>query len=74
MVKSLRLDDVIIEGGLGLRDLESWKKVSILQHIWLILAQAGSLWIAWVEAYVLKEESLMQIPMKSNRSWHLEEF
>ncbi|MBA0831274.1 hypothetical protein Goarm_015751 [Gossypium armourianum] len=61
-LKSLRLDDVIIEsdsqvhviieGGLGLRDLESWKKASILQHIWLILTQAGSLWIAWVEAYV----------------------
>ncbi|KAA3475734.1 reverse transcriptase [Gossypium australe] len=79
-LKSLRLDDVIIEsdcqvlviieGGLGLRDLESWKKASILQHIWLILTQAGSLWIAWVEAYVLEGESLMQIPMKSNRSCH----
>ncbi|KAK5782912.1 hypothetical protein PVK06_037417 [Gossypium arboreum] len=79
-LKSLRLDGVIIEsdcqvlvinqGGLGLRDLESWKKANILQHIWLILTQAGSLWIAWVQTYVLKGESLMQIPMKSNRSWH----
>ncbi|KAH1032612.1 hypothetical protein J1N35_044786 [Gossypium stocksii] len=41
------------EGGLGLRDLEVWNNVCILQHIRSILAEEGSLSIAWNKEYML---------------------
>ena len=57
------------EGGLGLKDITSWNKACIIQNIWAILTQAGSLWIAWVEAYVLKGRSIWQLPISSTCSW-----
>ena len=38
------------EGGLGIKDTLSWNKACIIQNIWSIMAKAGSLWIAWIEA------------------------
>ena len=49
------------EGGLGLKDLKSWNHACVLQNIWAIMAKAGSLWIAWIHAYVLKGRSIWQI-------------
>ena len=34
------------EGGLGIKDLDSWNKACIIQNIWAIITQSGSLWIA----------------------------
>ena len=42
------------EGGLGLKDMASWNATCVIQNIWSILTKAGSLWIAWIEAYVIK--------------------
>ena len=45
------------EGGLGLKDSMSWNIACVLQNIWAIMAKTGSLWIAWLEAYMLKGRS-----------------
>ena len=36
------------EGGLGIKDIESWNNACILQNIWAIISKAGSIWIAWL--------------------------
>jgi hypothetical protein len=46
------------EGGLGLKMIEDNNKASILKHIWNLFAQGGSLWVAWVKIYLLRERSL----------------
>jgi hypothetical protein len=38
-----------VEGGLELKRLEVWNCAAMLNHIWSLFAQAGSLWVAWVE-------------------------
>ena len=45
------------EGGLGVKDMFSWNKACIMQNIWSIIVKAGSLWIAWLDAYVMKGKS-----------------
>jgi hypothetical protein len=37
------------EGGLGLKQVETWNKAAMLNHIWNLFVQAGFLWVAWVE-------------------------
>ncbi|CAA7058378.1 unnamed protein product [Microthlaspi erraticum] len=41
-------------GGLGLRRLEDMNQVFGLKLIWMIFASNGSLWVAWVQKYVLR--------------------
>ena len=41
-----------------------------MQHIWNLLTQAGSLWIAWIQEYVLKGRSFWQVPILQSTSWH----
>ena len=57
------------EGGLGLKDTISWNKACILQNIWAIITKAGSLWIAWLQAYVLKGRSLWKISLSLSYGW-----
>ncbi|XP_031745732.1 uncharacterized protein LOC116406188 [Cucumis sativus] len=42
------------EGGLDIRDGSSWNIASTLKILWLLLVKSGSLWVAWVESYILK--------------------
>ena len=58
------------EGGLGLKDLSSWNKACILQNIWSIIMKAGSLWIAWINEYILKGRSIWQISYSQTHSWN----
>ena len=59
------------EGGLGLKDSISWNKACIMQNLWSIIIKAGSLWIAWINAYVLKGRSIWQVPISQSYSWNL---
>ncbi|TYK19523.1 reverse transcriptase [Cucumis melo var. makuwa] len=59
------------EGGLGIRDGTAWKFASTLKILWLMLTNSGSLWVAWVEAYVLKGRSLWDVDSRVGRSWCL---
>ena len=46
------------DGGLRLKDLKSWNHACVLQNIWAIIVNSGSLWIAGIYEYVLKERSI----------------
>ena len=59
-----------VEGGLGLKDTLSWNKACVMQNIWSIMVKAGSLWIAWIEAYVLKGRSFWEISASTSNSWN----
>lgn len=43
------------EEGLDLKDLYIWNIANIARQVWLIFSEAGSLWIAWVHAILLKK-------------------
>jgi hypothetical protein len=47
------------EGGMGIKKLEEYNRVAIMRHIWSFLVKAVSLWIAGVEAILLKGEKLL---------------
>jgi hypothetical protein len=51
------------EGGLGLRKLYVWNCAAMLNHIWNLFSQAGSLWVAWVKQNWLKGRSFWHIPL-----------
>jgi hypothetical protein len=57
------------EGGLGIRRIDLWNQVSMLNHIWNLFAKAGSLWVAWIEANWLKGRSLWQLSIPKSCSW-----
>ncbi|KAA0062333.1 putative reverse transcriptase [Cucumis melo var. makuwa] len=59
------------EGGLAIRDGPSWNLASTLKILWLMLTNSGSLWVAWVEAYILKGRSLWEVDSRVGRSWCL---
>ena len=57
------------EGGLGLKELVSWNKACRLQSIWAIITKSSSLWIAWIQEYVLKGKSFWDLAESSTSSW-----
>ncbi|KAA0036886.1 zf-RVT domain-containing protein [Cucumis melo var. makuwa] len=57
------------EGGLGIRDGPSWNIANTLKILWLMLTNSGSLWVAWMEAYILKGKSLWDVDSRVGRSW-----
>lgn len=57
------------EGGLGLKDLLAWNQACILRNLWCLFTKAGSLWVAWVNTYVLKGGSCLQVDVSPNWSW-----
>ncbi|KAE8668369.1 hypothetical protein F3Y22_tig00112343pilonHSYRG00209 [Hibiscus syriacus] len=59
------------EGGLGLKDLALWSKSCCLLLIRNILANEGSLWIAWLQVYCFKVESYWEVGCKPQYSWIL---
>ena len=42
-----------------------------MQNLWSIIIKDGSLWITWINAYVLKGGSIWQIPISQSYSWNL---
>jgi len=57
------------EGGLGLKNLEVWNRISILRHIWNLFACASSIWIAWIKMYLLKGRSFWSVNIPQDCSW-----
>ncbi|CAN1153013.1 LINE-1 retrotransposable element ORF2 protein [Linum perenne] len=58
-----------LEGGLGLKDMRTWNKANVVRHIWNVLLQEGSLWVAWINKYRLKGRCFSQVRDTSG-SWH----
>jgi hypothetical protein len=40
-----------------------------MRHIWSIFAQSGSIWVAWVQKYLLKGKSFWCVSVPNNSSW-----
>ncbi|XP_010523549.1 PREDICTED: uncharacterized protein LOC104801863 [Tarenaya hassleriana] len=59
------------EGGLGVRRLDEQNNVFRLKLVWLLLSKAGSLWVAWVKAYVFKGGTYWECGMKANATWNM---
>ncbi|OMO78705.1 reverse transcriptase [Corchorus capsularis] len=59
------------EGGLSLKNMTIWNQACILKHLWSIFVQSGSLWIAWIHAYILKGSNIMEIPSLQRYSWNM---
>ncbi|XP_039026250.1 uncharacterized protein LOC120159757 [Hibiscus syriacus] len=59
------------DGGLGLRDLALWSKTCCLLLIRNILANEGSLWIAWIQEYCFKTVSFWEVEIRAHFSWIL---
>ena len=58
------------EGGLGLKNLKSWNQACVLQSIWAVIAKSGSIWIVWIQEYILKGRSLWdQEEIQNGGSW-----
>jgi hypothetical protein len=57
------------EGGLGLKNLDVWNVSSMMRHIWSLFARSGSIWVAWVHAYLLKGKSFWSVSIPQNCSW-----
>ncbi|XVF88014.1 hypothetical protein PTKIN_Ptkin19aG0015400 [Pterospermum kingtungense] len=58
------------EEGFGLKDIYTWNQASIMKNLWDIFMQAGTLWVAWVNHYILKGQSLWHAAAHSNCSWN----
>jgi len=57
------------EGGLGLRSLKEANDVSCLKLIWRWVSRGDSLWVKWIETYLLKTKSFWSLNMQYNGSW-----
>ncbi|XP_039001981.1 uncharacterized protein LOC120128362 [Hibiscus syriacus] len=57
------------EGGLGLKNIKTWNKACLITLIRKILAGNGSLWVAWLKAYVFKEQDFWHYKAVANLSW-----
>ncbi|XP_039015761.1 uncharacterized protein LOC120146195 [Hibiscus syriacus] len=57
------------EGGLGLKDIKTWNKACMIQLIRNILAGEGSLWVAWIKSYVVKDANFLLVDDIANFSW-----
>lgn len=44
-------------GGLGFKDLHIWNQSAIVFQIWRIISKDDSLWVTWVNTYVLKRKA-----------------
>ena len=57
------------EHGLDVVNLANWNKAAVLRHFWYLLAKAGSLWLAWVNMFLLKERSIWIVRIPQSCTW-----
>jgi hypothetical protein len=57
------------EGGLGLKCVETWNNSSMMRHIWSLFAKPKSIWVAWIQMYLLKWRSFWNVKLPQDCSW-----
>ncbi|XP_039017492.1 uncharacterized protein LOC120148441 [Hibiscus syriacus] len=57
------------EGRLGIKDVGGWNKSCIVQLIRKLLANKGSLCVAWMHSYVIRNADFWQMEILKNASW-----
>ncbi|XP_031402526.1 uncharacterized protein LOC116212080 [Punica granatum] len=56
------------EGGLGVKDFYTWNLSCNMKLIWLLFQKAGSLWIAWLNNYMVKGMSICSLKIPNGSS------
>ncbi|GKA04977.1 hypothetical protein Tco_0684097 [Tanacetum coccineum] len=52
----VRWDDVCrlkIQGGLGIKSLQSWNVALMCEYVWNLVSQKDSFWVKWINSYKL---------------------
>ncbi|XP_074282981.1 uncharacterized protein LOC141607524 [Silene latifolia] len=57
------------EGGLGLKDQESWNKAMVGRLVDWVSTQRDSIWVHWVQSNYLKGQEWMEYKPSTNSSW-----
>ncbi|KAL4386345.1 hypothetical protein GQ457_09G024940 [Hibiscus cannabinus] len=57
------------EGGLGVRNLDTWNKACLIQLIRKLLSAEGSLWVTWIRCYVFKDLNYWTVSCRPWFSW-----
>ncbi|CAA7031264.1 unnamed protein product [Microthlaspi erraticum] len=58
------------EGGLGVKDIESWNNASVMKLLWMLFFRAGSIWVAWVRRRYISSSSFWALNEKNySFSW-----
>nr|GEW08797.1 hypothetical protein [Tanacetum cinerariifolium] len=58
-----------VEGGLGIKSLDSWNKALMSKHIWNIITEKESLRVRWINTYRLKGRNFWDITDKGGACW-----
>ncbi|GJU24535.1 hypothetical protein Tco_1163156 [Tanacetum coccineum] len=58
-----------VEGGLGIRRLDTFNKALMVSHIWKILSLKELMWVKWIHAYKLRGRNFWDIPCRGNMTW-----
>lgn len=57
------------EGGLGIRKLRDSSKVFAMSLIWKIFSLKSSLWVSWIQEYLLRQKSFWDVRDDGKGSW-----
>ncbi|XP_018473790.2 uncharacterized protein LOC108845015 [Raphanus sativus] len=57
------------EGGLGIRKLRDSSKVFALSLIWRIVSRTSSLWVSWIQQYLLRQNYFWDVREDGKGSW-----
>ncbi|CAL1376322.1 unnamed protein product [Linum trigynum] len=58
------------EGGVGFKDLYSWNQVCLVRHMWAVLNDQQTLWIAWLKDYRLRNLDIWEVETKGSWLWN----
>lgn len=56
-------------GGLGLKNMLVWNKLSLMKQLWNIVHKKGTLWLLWVHEYYIKNRSIRSMKSPVTASW-----
>ncbi|GKB30917.1 RNA-directed DNA polymerase, eukaryota, reverse transcriptase zinc-binding domain protein, partial [Tanacetum coccineum] len=57
------------EGGLGLKNLQTWNHALLAKHVWNIAIKKDTLWVKWVHSVKLRGKNIWGITTDFNDSW-----
>nr|GEV33683.1 hypothetical protein [Tanacetum cinerariifolium] len=57
------------QGGLGLKNLQSWNLALLAKHVWNIANNKESLWVKWVHYVKLRGQSIWEVKEDNDNSW-----
>ncbi|XP_058784856.1 uncharacterized protein LOC131659720 [Vicia villosa] len=61
------------KGGLGVIDIHTWNKCTMLKLLWNICNKPDSLWVKWVHSYYLKKHTVLEFNPTSASTWIIKE-